>query len=231
MSLRELLRRLENIVQVGTISVTKTRQGKALAKVILDDDEDNKRVTRFLPVLSLANSFARVWFPVRVDEQVLVISPFGNANSGFIIRSIFNRGCKEPDGSNEHTTVVEFEDGTRMSYDTKASELKVEAVKTINIFCVDANVEASKQVYVKAPDTVIESKTLVKGTLTVEGLTSLLGGMKVIPSADVTIGAEFDCEIKTTKDINAEGDINSKGNISDKRGSLTDHTNNGYSRD
>ncbi len=133
MSLRELLRRLENIVQVGTISVTKTREGKALAKVILDDDEDNKRVTRFLPVLSLANSFARVWFPVRVDEQVLVISPFGNANSGFIIRSIFNRSCKEPNGANENTTIVEFEDGTRFLYDTKNKYFEVNCVGDITL--------------------------------------------------------------------------------------------------
>ncbi|PHO09779.1 baseplate assembly protein [Malaciobacter canalis] len=230
-SLSELKRRLENIIQIGSVHEAKIADGYHSARVILDDDGINKRVSPFLPVKSFANSFGRVFFPVRSGEQVIVISPFGNVTGGFIIRSIFHNKCKVPNGANEHTTVVEFEDGTRMFYDSKASKLEVDAVKTINIFCVDANVEASKKVYVKAPDTVIESKTLVKGTLTVEGLTSLLGGMKVIPSDDVTIGAEFDCEIKTTKDINADGDISSKGNISDKKGSLTDHTNNGYSRD
>ncbi|MGB5793362.1 phage baseplate assembly protein V, partial [Poseidonibacter sp.] len=181
-SLSELKRRLENIVQVGTVSETKNKEGKALARVILDDDGINKRVSAFLPVVSLANSFAKVWFPLRVDEQVLVISPFGNANSGFIIRSIFNKKCKEPNGSNENTAIVEFEDGTRISYDSKLNDLKIDAVKSINIFCVDVNIEASNTAYVKAPNTTIESETLIKGSLTVEKLFTALGGMKVNPS-------------------------------------------------
>ena len=119
-SISEIKRRLENIVQVGTVSVTKSKDGKSLARVILDDDGENQRVSAFLPVVSIANSFVKIYVPIRVGEQVLVVSPFGNSNSGFIIRSIFNRNCKEPDGSNEHTTVVEFEDGTRFTYDSKA---------------------------------------------------------------------------------------------------------------
>lgn len=229
LGLNELKRRLENIVQVGTVSETKTKDGKALARVILDDDGETKRVSAFLPVVSLANSFVKVWFPIRVNEQVLVISPFGNANSGFIIRSIFNRGCKEPDGSNEHTAIIEFEDGTVISYDSKASNLKINAVKSINIFCVDVNIEASNSAYVKAPVTTIESETLVKGSLTVEKLFTALGGMKVNPSAAGDIEAEFNCNIKV-KDIEASN-INASGEISDEKGSLTNHTNNNYSRD
>ncbi len=228
-SLSEVKRRLENLIQVGSISETKSKDGKALARVILDDDGINKRVSTFLPVLSLANSFGKVWFPIRVKEQVLVISPFGNANSGFIIRSIFNRKCKEPNGSNEHTAIVEFEDGTRISYDSKASDLKVDAVKSINLFCVDVNVEASSSAYVKAPNTTIESETLVKGTLTVEKLFSAQGGMKVNPSASGDVGAQFNCDIKA-KDIEVEN-INASGEISDSKGSLTNHTNNTYQRD
>jgi len=132
-TLSELKRRLENIVQVGTVSETKSIDGKALARVVLDDDGEDKRVTAFLPVFSIANSFMRVWIPTRVGEQVTLISPFGNANAGFIVRSIFNRGCKEPSGANEHTAVMEFEDGTVFSYDTKAKLLKLECVGDIVI--------------------------------------------------------------------------------------------------
>ncbi len=237
MSLSELKRRLNNIIQVGEVSETKSKEGKALARVILDNDGENKRVTTFLPVLSLSNSFGKVWFPIRVKEQVLVISPFGNANRGFIIRSIFNKGCKEPSGANEHTAVMEFEDGTKISYDSKANELKVDAVKTVNIICVDAVVKASNSVnvetktaYLKAVNTTIESETLVKGSLTVMGLFSALGGMKVVPAAGITVGAEFDCDISTTKTIHADGDISTDGTITDSMGDLTNHTNGGYGR-
>ena len=216
MKLSEILRKLNNIVQIGTISQTKSSEGKALARVMLDDDGDEKRITAFLPVISLANSFARTFIPLRVNEQVLVLSPFGNANRGFILRSIFNRGCKEPSEANEHTAVMKFEDGTKLTYDTKASVLKIDAVKTINIFCVDANIEATT-VYVKADDTTIESTTLVKGTLTVTDLFSANGGMKVQPSTDGAIAAEFNCDIKTTKKI-----FDEKGNVTDHPHSCTD---------
>ncbi len=129
MSFRELARLIENLVQVGTVTATKTKDGKALARVTVAED----RVTNFLPVVSFANSFGKVWFPIRVNEQVLVISPFGNANSGFIIRSIFNRGCKEPSGANEHTTIVEFEDGTRFLYDTRNKYFEVNCVGDITL--------------------------------------------------------------------------------------------------
>lgn len=142
-TLAELKRRLENIVQVGTISQTKSVDGKALARVVLDDSGEDKRVSKFLPVASIANTFMKIWIPIKVGEQVLVISPFGNANSGFIIRSIFNRSCKEPTGANEHTTVIEFDDGTIIKYDSKASELKIDAAKSINIFCQTATITAA----------------------------------------------------------------------------------------
>ncbi len=216
MNLSEILRKLNNIVQVGTISQTKSSEGKALARVMLDENGDEKRVTAFLPVISLANSFARTFIPLRINEQVLVLSPFGNANRGFIFRSIFNRKCKEPNEANEHTAVMEFEDGTKLTYDTKASILKIDAVKTINIFCVDTNIEATT-VYVKAVDTTIESTTLIKGTLTVTDLFSANGGMKVQPSADGAIAAEFNCDVKTTKQL-----FDEKGNVTDHSHSCSD---------
>lgn len=225
-----MLVKLKNIVQIGIVHESKILDGLHLARVILDDDGVNKRVSPFLPVKSLANSFGRFFCPIRSGEQVIVISPFGVTGGGFIIRSLFNKKCKVPNGANEHTTIVEFEDGTKISYDTKANELRVDAVKTINLYCVDVNVEALNQAYVKAPNTTIESETLVKGTLTVEGLTSLLGGMKVIPAQGVTVGAEFDCDIQTTKTIHADGNISTNGTITDSLGDLTNHTNNGYKR-
>ena len=89
-------------IQVGTIDDTKAGEGKALARVKLFD-----RVTDFLPVLSIANSFVKVWIPPRVGEQVMVVSPFGNPSAGFIIPSIFNKGCKEPSGAGKRNVIVE----------------------------------------------------------------------------------------------------------------------------
>lgn len=124
----ELKRLINNIVSFGTISQTKSSDGKALARVKVMDRE-----TDFLPVVSFSNSFKKHFIPVRVGEQVVMFSPFGEASGGFIIRSIFNKGAKESSLANEHTEVMEYEDGTVITYDTKAKLLKLDCAKDIII--------------------------------------------------------------------------------------------------
>lgn len=97
-----LKQKFNAIVNFGTIDATKASEGKALARVKI-----GSRVTDFLPVVSMANSFVKVWIPPRVGEQVVVISPFGDASGGFIIPAIFNKGCREPSGANKNNVIVE----------------------------------------------------------------------------------------------------------------------------
>lgn len=132
----EILRRIANIARFRTITQTKSADGKALARVKISEDA----ASDFLPVMNFSNSFKRHWIPVRVNEQVLVICPFGEADSGFIIRGIFNKGRKEHALSNDHTEVIDYEDGTVITYDTEAKELKIAAVGTINITAANINI-------------------------------------------------------------------------------------------
>lgn len=122
----ELMRKLGSIAQVGVISEVKEEQ--ALARVTILD-----RVTDFLPVLMFGNTFSKHFKPQRVGEQVLVISPYGETNDGFILRGIFNQDCKEPVLANATTEVLEYEDGTVILYDTKNKQLFVNAVGDITI--------------------------------------------------------------------------------------------------
>lgn len=115
--MNEILRRIANIIQVGTICEIDS-QNRALARVKLLD-----RVSDFLPVLMFANTFKTHFVPMRVNEQVLVVCPFGNADAGFILRGIFNKGQKEPEGHSDDTEVIKFSDGTKFSYDTQNKKL------------------------------------------------------------------------------------------------------------
>ncbi len=99
----ETIRRINNIVQIGTVVETKISEGKALARVNILG-----RVTDFLPVKMIGNDFVKIWIPVKVNEQVLVFCPYGNANSGFIIPSIFNKDCKEPEGADDKNVIVKI---------------------------------------------------------------------------------------------------------------------------
>lgn len=124
----EFLRIIGNICQFGTVTQTKSIEGLALAKVKIDDRE-----TDFFPVISQSNSFKKHFIPIRVNEQVAVFCPFGEANIGFILRSVFNKNCKEPDGSSDCREVITYEDGTKFFYDTKMKELNIDAVGDIKI--------------------------------------------------------------------------------------------------
>ncbi|CAM3514084.1 phage baseplate assembly protein V [Arcobacter aquimarinus] len=240
--LSELKRRLENIIQIGTVDATKNQEGKALARVVVHDVGVDKRVTDFLPVLSLANSFFRVFIPIRVGEQVLVISPFGDTNKGFIFRSIFNKGCKEPNGASENKTIIEFEDGAIISYDTKSSTLEVLNPKIINVKVGESvNVEVGQTVVVNvgqsakiiAPTVDIESTTTtIKSTsINLIGNTLIQGG---ITTKGLSGGAgifNIDGTLDITQNLSTGGDANISGNITDSKGDLTNHSNYGYGRD
>jgi len=159
-----LKRLIGNIANYGTITQTKSADGKSLARVKIGERE-----TDFLPGLSLVNSFFKVYSPMRVGEQVVVISPFGEASSGFILRSIFNVLAKEPTWASDTTSGVEFEDGTTITYDTKAKELKVNASDKITIICKAATITA---------DTVdITATTSNTGDVTINGNLTVSGNI------------------------------------------------------
>jgi phage baseplate assembly protein V len=224
LSLVELKRRLENIVQIGQISATKNQDGKALARVVVHDVGEDKRVTDFLPVIGFANSFARVFFPLRPKEQVLVISLFGDANKGFILRSIFNKSCKEPDGASETKTIIEFEDGAILSYDTKSSTLEVLNQKNINVKVgVAVNVEVGKTVVIN----VGQSAKIVAPTVDIESTTTTIKSTKINLLGQTLIDGTLDI----TQELSTGGNAKIGGSITDSRGDLTNHTNEGYGRD
>ena len=242
LNLVELKRRLENIVQVGQISATKNQDGKALARVVVHDVGEDKRVTDFLPVIGFANSFARVFFPLRAGEQVLVISLFGDANKGFILRSIFNKSCKEPDGASETKTIIEFEDGAILSYNTKSSTLEVLNQKTINVKVGEAvNVEVGKTVVINvgqsakivAPTVDIESTTTtIKSTnINLLGQTLIQGGITTRGAGGGAGTFSIDGTLDITQNLSTGGNASIGGSISDSKGDLTNHSNEGYKRD
>ena len=152
---KELERRINNLIQVGV--VVEIDESRALARVNILG-----RVTDFLPVKMIGNSFVKIWIPVRVGEQVLVFSPYGNANSGFIVPSIFNKDCKEPDGVSKDLAVIEFADGVKIDSDGM----------NINITCTNANVKASS---VKVDSSSIDLGLGGKGVVTGECICAFTG--------------------------------------------------------
>jgi len=192
---KELERRINNLIQVGT--VVEIDESRALARVNILG-----RVTDFLPVKMIGNSFVKVFIPIRVNEQVLVVCPFGNANSGFIIPSIFNVNCKEPSGSNPDTAIIEFAGGVRIDSDGKT--VNVTAPVNVNVTAATATVSAA--------NTIITSETTNNGNVTINGNLAVNGNIAMNGAG----GNGGVTEIT--------GDLKVSGIIYDSKGDLTNHT-------
>ena len=114
---------IENLIRTGTVVESKASEGKMLARV-----DVHGRVTDWLPVFGISNSFMKLFIPICVGEQVSVLCEFAEADAGLILPSIYHEGNTEPEGANAHTMVMAFHDGGKFSYDTQVGEMTLEAV-------------------------------------------------------------------------------------------------------
>jgi len=166
---------IDNLIQLGTI-VNVDPANRALVRVKLFD-----RTTDWLPYKMIVNSHVRVWTPPKVDEQVIVLAPFGEGDDGVVIGSIYNKSLKEPTSSNDHTSVIEFSDGTVITYDTEAKALTIDASGSIAItapsgITVTANTDITGDVTITGNLTVSGTITDEKGSLTTHVHGGVLAG-------------------------------------------------------
>ena len=164
MTAAETLRRINNLIAIGTVTQSKSDEGLSLARVQILN-----RVTDFLPVMQSANSFKTHATPIRPGEQVVVFHPYGDGDSGIIMGAIFNKGEKEPAGYNDNKEVTIYMDGTVVAYDASSKVMEINAVGTINITCKNATVNA---------DTVdITAVTTNNGNVSINGDLSVSGSI------------------------------------------------------
>jgi phage baseplate assembly protein V len=107
----DLCRRVANLIRIGKIAEIDGAQVKV---------QIGKVKTNWLPIISMAGDTS-VWIPITVDEQVAVISPYGEMAQSFVIRSIHYNNFLAPENKNEVTL--------KTKSDVKAeSEGKLEAL-------------------------------------------------------------------------------------------------------
>ena len=110
--LSDLLRRVENIVRVGTVS---------------ELDEANARIrvqlgslkTAWIPWLTNRAGPDRDWWAPEPGEQVVVFSPSGELAVGFALPAIYTAANNAPASSKEKHRVV-YADGTSLEYNRES---------------------------------------------------------------------------------------------------------------
>jgi len=111
-------------MQLGTI--TEVNNQKALARVKVDN-----HVTGWYPIISMSSKFKKHFTPIKINDQVMVLNPFGSNEDGFILRGIFSKDVDVPVGIGDNIEVIEYSDGTLLKFDI---ENKVISIDTSNSF-------------------------------------------------------------------------------------------------
>lgn len=137
------------MIQYGKITqyrYTTLGSGKKLeVKVSVDE-----RVTNWLPVKTQASSFLVVHTPVRINDQVMVLNPYGNNEDGFVIRGLTKKDIPLPLEADENTYISKFEDGTTYIHDVSTKEISLNTPCSITI-------KTTKDVFIECPKATLVS--------------------------------------------------------------------------
>jgi phage baseplate assembly protein gpV len=123
----------------------------------------------------VANSHIKTWTPPQVGEQVLVFSPYGEADDGIVLGGIYNVDLKEPTGANATTSVVEFSDGTVIKYDTSSKTLSILGSGSITVGAPNG-INITADVNITGNLTVSGTVTDKKGSLTAHIHSGVMAG-------------------------------------------------------
>lgn len=178
--LGEIERRLANMVKVGVISAV-DHAGK---KIRVEAGGMN---SAWLPwPVEMGRNFKR-WRPLRAGQQVVMVAPSGELAQATVIGMLYSSSLDAPD-TNPDLDLIEFEDGTRLQYNSASSHLTADCVG-------DVTVRSPSLVTIDSPQTTVTGKMNVQGLFTYEagmvgsggsGATASINGSINVTGGDVT---------------------------------------------
>lgn len=122
----DIQRLLGDLAREGTVLSVDLTAGTARVQF-------EELITGDIPWLAPRAGKTRMWSPPSIGEQVLVIAPEADTDRGIIIGSLSSSAHPHP--ANDGSTLIEFEDGARLSYDpeTKFLEVDLPAEATLDV--------------------------------------------------------------------------------------------------
>ncbi len=113
----ELYRRLSNVVKLGRVAAIDYSGAIPRVRVRIAP-----LTTAWLPLMSLRAGPDKSWWPVEIDEQVVVLSPTGELNQGVVLGAISQQQFPAAgDSINEHR--MTYADGAVIEYDRASHHL------------------------------------------------------------------------------------------------------------
>lgn len=109
-------RLIGNLMRLGTIESLDLAQATGRVRV-------GELVTDDLPLVAPRAGAVRIWSPPSIGEQVLLLCPEGDIQAGVILGALFCDAHAAP--ADDTRFVIDFDDGTRLTYDREAHRLTV----------------------------------------------------------------------------------------------------------
>lgn len=182
----DLLRRLDNLVRLGTIAEVDLTT--ATARV-----NSGGITTDFLPWLTFRAGTSKTWSAPTVGEQCVVLSTSGEFTTGVILFGLYTQNAPSQ-SADEH--LFHFSDGAEISYNTATSTLTVKNCKVVIV-------QASEQIELQTPlvkatqNVEIGGNLSVKGTTTSQGTISTSGAVTAqgdVSGAGISLGSHHHIE-------------------------------------
>ncbi|WP_264328463.1 phage baseplate assembly protein V [Wolbachia endosymbiont (group A) of Andrena hattorfiana] len=136
-AIAELNRRLANIIRIGLVKEVDYKKARVRVKV-------GEFLTDYLPWITYRAGEDRSWFSPDIDEQVIVLSPFGELSLGIVLPAIYQEKYPPPENKKEISS-VKFQDGTKLSYNQEKHHLKIDVVDKITLKVGESSIEMTKK--------------------------------------------------------------------------------------
>jgi phage baseplate assembly protein V len=124
--LSNITRNIANLLSIGTIAAV---EHSFLPRVKV---RIGGLLTRWIAHPAYMGRNWRGWFPARVGQQVVTGARSGETTNSEILSTTYSSAAPSP-SDNPGLDLVQFEDGTRLSYDSDAGHLRFESIKDVTI--------------------------------------------------------------------------------------------------
>lgn len=110
--LRELERRIDNLIQAGVVCEVNHKGGVCRVSF-------GSRVSSWSPwIMERCGKDKEYWHP-DIGEQVLYLSPYGDGSEGYVLMGVMSNKMPLPAEADADRHVVEYGDGSRILVDRK----------------------------------------------------------------------------------------------------------------
>ena len=112
----DLERRMNGMISFGTIHVVDYQKARASVKV-------GAITTDYLPMMTGRAGHNKTWSPFEIGEQVMILSPSGDLDQGWIMGAVFSHH-HQANGDNPDIHRMTYKDGAVLEYDRATHHLK-----------------------------------------------------------------------------------------------------------